>query len=266
VEALAGDAPGHRFRFSVEEIADGGADEALGVHAFLRDGELTVRTDEEDEPLLPAAALPLLGRHNQANALAAALTARLAGAEVGALARGLETAHPLPHRLATVAEVAGVLWVNDSKATNVAATRSALESLDRPVVLLVGGTDKGEDFTALRSALAGARAVLAYGAAGDRLVRELEGSAAPVRRVTGSFARVVAEAEAVARAGDMVLLSPACSSFDMFESYEARGERFRELARAVAGSAPAGADGADGAAAPGDAPDRPESRNRTERT
>jgi UDP-N-acetylmuramoylalanine--D-glutamate ligase len=238
VEALARDVPGRRYRFALEDAPE--------AHAFVREGTLTLRTEGEagaaaggtgdarttaDEPLLPVAELPLLGRHNHLNALAAALTARLAGAAPEGLARGLRSAPSLPHRLTPVAEVGGVLWVDDSKATNVAATRSALASLDRPVVLLVGGTDKGEDFAPLRPSLGGVRRVLAYGEAAGRLARELEGGPAPIARVGGRLDQLVAEAARVARPGDVVLLSPACSSFDMFESYRERGERFQALVR-----------------------------------
>jgi len=120
-----------------------------------------------------------------------------------------------------------VLWVNDSKATNVAATRSALLSLDRPVVLLVGGKDKGEDFSRLVPDRAVVRSILAYGAAASRIVSEVPGS----DLVPGALESVVGRAAAVAQAGDVVLLSPACSSFDMFESYEERGRLFATLAQ-----------------------------------
>jgi UDP-N-acetylmuramoylalanine--D-glutamate ligase len=176
------------------------------------------------------AAFPLLGRHNVRNALAASLAARLAGAPPAAIAEGLRTARPLPHRMEPVAEWEGVLWVNDSKATNVAATLSALASIDRPAVVLLGGKDKGEEFAPLGAPLAeGARHVIAYGAAGPRIAREI-GASVGVELLGSDFEAVVARAAAVARAGDVVLLSPACSSFDMFESYEHRGSRFRELA------------------------------------
>ncbi len=238
VDDLAADAPGTRFRFSAEDgagdaaPAPGGEGEAPGApHAFVRDGALTLRVDGVEETLLPAEDLPLLGRHNRANALAAALVARLAGADAASLGRGLATARALPHRLAAVGEADGVLWVNDSKATNVAATLGALRSLDRPVVLLAGGKDKGEDFRPLRAALGGVRSVLAYGAAGGRLADELEGADAPVRRMGSDLAAVVEAAAAEARSGDIVLLSPACSSFDMFDDYRHRGEAFEALAR-----------------------------------
>jgi UDP-N-acetylmuramoylalanine--D-glutamate ligase len=152
---------------------------------------------------------------------------------VEGIAKGLRSARPLPHRLEPVAERGGVLWVNDSKATNVAATRSALASLDRPVVILLGGKDKGEDFRALGPALRGrVRHAIAFGAAGPRIADELRG-ALPCELMGSDFSEVVARASSLAEPGDLVLLSPACSSYDMFESYEHRGRRFAELAREV---------------------------------
>ena len=234
VAALAGDAPGTRYHFAT------GAGE--GVSAFMDEGWLSLRLESPAglaalERLLEADELPLLGRHNRLNALAAALTARIAGADAAGLGRGLRTAAPLPHRMEPVVEERGILWVNDSKATNVAATRSALESLARPVVLLVGGKDKGEDFRELAPSLArGVRAVLAFGAVGPRIARELRDVevSVPVTLLSGGLDEVVREAAARARAGDIVLLSPACSSFDMFENYEDRGRRFATLAREIA--------------------------------
>ena len=230
VEALAGSAPGDRYRFG----------EGPHSHAFLDDGMLTLRTAGEIEELLPRDEFPLLGVHNVQNALAAALVARLAGAAPGGIAAGLGSARALPHRLEPVAEVDGVIWVNDSKATNLAATRSAVSSIARPLVLLLGGKDKGEDFSQLATALSGrARAVLCYGAVAERAAREL-GAARPgvdaaapltVEIVAGPLDDVVARARSIARSGDVVLLSPACSSYDMYENYEQRGRHFAELAR-----------------------------------
>ena len=225
VDDLIGEAPGSRFRFGGQADDDS--------HAFLDDGVLTLRTATEAEPVLPEAEVPLLGRHNRLNALTAALTARLAGGSIAGIAEGLRTAQPLRHRLEPVIERDGVLWVNDSKATNVAATRSALESLERPVVLLAGGKDKGEDFRGLRDSLAGARAVVVFGAAAGRLAEELDGAAALVR-MEGDFSEVLHTAKGLAQDGDIVLLSPACSSFDMFDDYEDRGRRFADLAGEIA--------------------------------
>ena len=148
---------------------------------------------------------------------------------------GRGSARPLPHRLEPVADRGGVLWVNDSKATNVAATRSALESLDRRVVLLLGGKDKGEPFAPLGEALAArARAVIAYGAVGPRTAKELAEAGIAVELLGSDFEAVVRRAKALAEPGDIVLLSPACSSYDMFADYEQRGRRFAELAKELA--------------------------------
>ena len=228
--ALPGDAQGERFLFSRAR-----ADAA----AHIRDGVLTLDVGEGSEPLIPLAALPLLGAHNASNALAAALAARLAGASRDALARGLGTARPLPHRLEPVAEGDGVLWVNDSKATNVAAAVSAVRSLaGRPLVVLLGGKDKDEDLTPLADALAGpARIAVTFGAARERIAGALAGRGIPVERTRAGapFEAVVEAAARHAHAGDVVLLAPACSSFDMFTDYEERGRRFAALARARVG-------------------------------
>ena len=230
VADLAGDTPGERYYF--------GGDAKTATHAFVQDGMLTLRTGRTAEALIPQNELPLIGRHNVDNALAAALTARLAGAEPSGIAAGLRSTRPLTHRLEPVADRGGVLWVNDSKATNVAATRSALASLDRRVVILLGGKDKGEPFAPLADALAGrARAVIAYGAVGPRVFDELRGELrdrVPVELLGSDFTAVVARAASLAEPGDIVLLSPACSSYDMFDNYEQRGRRFGELARQFA--------------------------------
>ena len=228
VAALAGDASGRRYHFG-----------GIGSDAFVHDGMLMVRPFGDIDELIPVADLPLLGAHNVLNALAAALVARLAGAQPGGIAAGLGKARALPHRMEPVRDADGVLWVNDSKATNVAATRSALASLDRPVVLLLGGKDKGEDFSQLAPAAAGVHHVLAYGAAGVRVAAELraalgEGASTVVEVVEGPLDGVVARARQLARRGDVVLLSPACSSYDMYESYEHRGRHFATLAREAA--------------------------------
>jgi UDP-N-acetylmuramoylalanine--D-glutamate ligase len=223
VARLAGDALGRRFYF--------GGEPSSGSHAFIDGNVLTLRVDGTLERLIARVDLPLIGRHNIDNALSAALTARLAGARAARIAEGLHSVRPLPHRLEPVANRGGVLWVNDSKATNVAATRSALASLDRPVVILLGGKDKGEPFAPLADALAGrARAVIAYGAVGPRIASELRDLGCAVELMGSDFGEVVRRAAALARPGDIVLLSPACSSYDMFENYEHRGREFAALA------------------------------------
>jgi len=233
VLALAGDAPGHRYVFSASDAPEA----AHELHAFMRDGVLTLRLDDREEALLPRDELPLLGRHNVANALAAALVARLAGADLEGLRAGLRSATSLPHRMEPVGEHVGALWVNDSKATNVGATLGAIASLERPLVLLLGGFDKGENVTPLaRPAAERARAVIVFGAAGERFERELRAAwpntagAPAITRVAG-FEQALERAENVAEPGDVVLLSPACSSFDEFTNYEERGRAFAAFVR-----------------------------------
>ncbi|MCU0647949.1 MAG: UDP-N-acetylmuramoyl-L-alanine--D-glutamate ligase [Gemmatimonadaceae bacterium] len=186
--------------------------------------------------LAPRAALPLAGDHNVANALAALLAVWAADpayrtAEARArMAHALGTFHALPHRLEPVGEFGGVLWLNDSKATNVDSTLVAIRSLTRPAVVLLGGRHKGEPYTALREPLArAARAVIAYGEAAPLIARDLEGTV-PVTQAGSDFGAVMTLARRAAQPGDAVLLSPACSSYDMFRNYEERGDLFRTLA------------------------------------
>ncbi len=225
VLALPGSAPGARYLF--------GVDPEPGLHAFVENGILTLRLEEYgEEPVVSRAHLPLLGRHNVANALAAALAARLVGLKPAQIAQGLRTARPLPHRLEPVLESDGVLWVNDSKATNVAATIGALHSLDRPMVLLLGGKDKGEELRELAEAAQGrVRRAVCFGAAGPRFVAALATRGVPVDAPAENLAAAVDAAREAARPGDAVVLAPACSSFDEFRSYEERGQRFIDLAR-----------------------------------
>ena len=190
-------------------------------------------------PLLPRAMLPLLGDHNVANALAAALAVLASGAvriEGDArirLARALGTFRGMPHRLEIVGETGGVQWINDSKATNVSSARVAIEGMTRPTVVLLGGRHKGEPYTGLADALARhARLVIAYGEAAPRIAADLAGHV-PLERLGSSFDEVIARARAAAQPGDAVLLSPACSSFDMFTNYEERGAAFRRAAGAA---------------------------------
>ncbi|MEO8201749.1 MAG: cyanophycin synthetase, partial [Gemmatimonadota bacterium] len=148
------------------------------------------------------------------------------------LADGLRTFKPLPHRMEPVREVNGVLWINDSKATNIASTTVALDALDRPYVLLLGGRHKGEAYTVMAPKLeTRCRAVIAFGEAGDLIEKDLKGKVKLVRG--GSFADVIEKARKLAKPGEAVLLSPACSSYDMFRNYEDRGDKFRAAVEAM---------------------------------
>ena len=180
------------------------------------------------QPLLDRSDLPLLGDHNVANALAASLALHAIGIDRALLARGLATFRPLRHRMEVVRDVDGVLWINDSKATNVASTRVAIQAMRRPFVLLLGGRHKGEPYTDLVGPLCEhAQAVIAFGEAADLIDQDL-GPAIRVVRAT-TFEDVVAKAKVLAQPGAAVLLSPACSSYDMFDNYEQRGATFRAL-------------------------------------
>jgi UDP-N-acetylmuramoylalanine--D-glutamate ligase len=217
--AMLNGVAGCQLRFSVRTRSDGWYDRTSGM---LRLGE---------EPLLPRAELALLGDHNTANALAAALAVHATGADLAELADGLRSFAALPHRLEPVGEVDGVLWINDSKATNLASTEVAIAAMSRPFVLLLGGRHKGEPYTRLGPLLKErCRAVIAYGEARPIVVGDLASTG--VRIVEAAdFAAVMARARELARPGDAVLLSPACSSYDLFNNYEERGGRFREIVR-----------------------------------
>ncbi len=223
---LAGDAPGTRYLFRVRS-APAPAERGGWIS---ESGDLTVRLEEDAVPLVHSTELRILGEHNRANALAAAIAAGLAGVGADALRSGLRSFRALEHRLEPVVERDGVLWINDSKATNIASTRVALRSMERPTVLLLGGRHKGEPYTALLPELrAHVKAVVAYGEAAPIVAEDLAGQV-EVERVAGPFEEVIARAAALASPGDAVLLSPACASFDMFHDYEERGRRFKELA------------------------------------
>ncbi|MBI1967113.1 MAG: UDP-N-acetylmuramoyl-L-alanine--D-glutamate ligase [Gemmatimonadetes bacterium] len=182
--------------------------------------------------LVPRDALALIGDHNVANALAAALAVHEAGVSPVLIGEGLRSFHALPHRLEPVREVSGVLWINDSKATNIASTVVAVEAMSRPFVLLLGGRHKGEPYTRLAPLLQGkCKLVIAYGEAGPLVEQDLRG-ALPLEG-GGSFEDVVARARRAAAPGDAVLLSPACSSYDMFNNYEERGAVYRRLVEAM---------------------------------
>ena len=212
----------------------------------LRDGGAQAHYDRAGDvlvvlgaPLLARAELPLLGDHNVANALAAALAVSLADpahrtAEArAAMADALRGFRALAHRMEPVGTFDGVAWINDSKATNVSSTRVALEGMTQPYVLLLGGRHKGEPYTALAEPFRRrGTVVVAYGEAAPLVEGDLA-PLVPVERVDGSFADVLARARALARPGEAVLLSPACSSFDMFRNYEERGAEFRRLAAGV---------------------------------
>jgi UDP-N-acetylmuramoylalanine--D-glutamate ligase len=186
----------------------------------------------DGEPLLPVADLGIFGEHNVANAMAAAAAALAMGIDREAVREGLRGFAGVPHRLEQVAEIAGVRFVNDSKATNVASAAVGIRAFEEGVHVILGGSEKDEPFAPLSEPLAErARAAYLIGATVERMARELAPAVAAgveLHRCEG-LEDAVRRAAAAAAPGEVVMLSPATASFDAFEDYEARGERFREI-------------------------------------
>jgi UDP-N-acetylmuramoylalanine--D-glutamate ligase len=214
--------------------------------AFFRAGHAVLRLDGLEESLFPVSSVRLPGSHLLLDLLAAAAAARLMGAPADAIARAVAEFQGIEHVLERVAEIEGVVFFNDSKATNVDAARKSLEAFDRPVVAILGGRYKGGDFADLRADLARrGRAVMAIGETRPRVAADLA-SVLPVV-LCDSLEEAVFRAFAAAQRGDVVLLAPACSSFDMFQDYADRGRAFKGAVRALASRV---------AASPGRVPER----------
>lgn len=234
--------PGTPFPFSRRRTLPQGA--------FLRGDRLVVRgVDGRETEMAALADLRIPGWHNVENALAAVAVAHIAGIEPEAVREALRRFEGVPHRLERVAVVDGVTYVNDSIATSPARTVAALASFQQPIVLLAGGSDKNLPFEPMARAVLDrpVKAVVVYGATAEKIARAIEGEAgkAPGRHVpvhrAHSFEEAFHRARAEASPGDVVLLSPACASYDMFPNFEVRGETFRRLVAEVAQAVGAGA-------------------------
>jgi UDP-N-acetylmuramoylalanine--D-glutamate ligase len=199
-------------------------DTAVVPHGFENVGEARRVEFSANEPLPAEPRIP--GRHNRENAAAATAAARVAGVSDERIAEALCTFPGVPHRLEEVAEIRGVRYVNDSKATNAAAARRAIAAYDEPLHVILGGLGKNESYAELAADFRanGARAYL-IGAAADELAAALD---VPFER-SGDLASAVRAAAAAAKPGEIVLLSPACASYDQFEDFEQRGDEFRRL-------------------------------------
>jgi UDP-N-acetylmuramoylalanine--D-glutamate ligase len=206
--------------------------------AYLRGEEVVLRIDGEDHTVLRRGEIPLAGAHNLENVLAATIATKLAGAAVPAIAAGVRSFAGVEHRLEFVAEIGGVRYYNDSKATNVDATLKALDAFPGRILIILGGKDKGSDYTVLQQPLRD-KAILALliGAAAEKIESEIAGSVAIER--AGTIDRAVEVAAHTAHPGDIVLLAPACASFDQFENYEQRGRIFKELVHRLQSNAAA---------------------------
>jgi UDP-N-acetylmuramoylalanine--D-glutamate ligase len=199
------------------------------VAGSARRVEFSADEDLPAEPLIP-------GAHNRENAAAATAAARAAGLDDGAIAEALRTFPGVEHRLELVAEIGGVRYVNDSKATNTAAARRALTAYDAPLHLILGGRAKGERWDAFAREIATANVVTVYliGEAAEPLSVDLGSTSVPFL-IAATLERAVAEAAGAATPGEIVLLSPAAASYDQFRDYEHRGEEFRRLVQNLEG-------------------------------
>jgi UDP-N-acetylmuramoylalanine--D-glutamate ligase len=200
--------------------------------AFVLNGAVLFRRGGEQQEVMLATEIPLKGAHNLENVLAAVCAGALMGCETGKMGAAVRNFKAVEHRLEYVATVRGVEYYNDSKATNVDATIKALESFPGNIHLILGGKDKGSDYTLLNDLLRHrVKAVYTIGAAAEKIQSQIKGATSIVS--SGTIDVAVKQAAAAAQAGDVVLLTPACASFDQFQNYEHRGRVFKDLVLAL---------------------------------
>ncbi len=200
--------------------------------AFLKDDKIVVRYEDEECDIF-LKELALGGKHNVYNSMAAALAAKASGIDNRTIRESLATFQPIEHRLEPVLSIKDVLYINDSKATNVDSAWYALECQTKPVVWIAGGKDKGNDYSVLEELVRQkVKAVVCMGVDNSKLRAAFEDIVGADHFVeTGSADEAVAAASKFAEPGDVVLLSPCCASFDLFKSYEDRGAKFKEAVR-----------------------------------
>lgn len=202
---------------------------------FIYDGWIVAKLNGSTERICPVGEITLRGQHNVENVLAATACALWTGMGPSAIRRGIAAFRGVAHRIERVHDDRGVVYYNDSKGTNVDSTIKALESFTEPVVLIAGGKGKGQDFAPLAEAARGrVRGAVLIGQDRDRIRTALEAADIPVE-TADSMDDAVRRARDVARVGDVVLLSPACASFDMFRNFEHRGDVFKSAVRALVG-------------------------------
>jgi UDP-N-acetylmuramoylalanine--D-glutamate ligase len=212
------------FWFSRKNLVEKGA--------FVKDAQLTFRRDNSDFDIMPVAEVLLKGAHNVENVLASICAAALMGCDPVRIRDAVRQFKAVEHRLEFVATAQGVDYYNDSKATNVDATIKALESFPANVHLILGGKDKGSDYTLLNELLRErVKCVYTIGAAAEKIESQIRGPKKVVS--SGTIESAVRQASDSAVPGDIVLLAPACASFDQFQNYEHRGRIFKELVRAL---------------------------------
>jgi len=204
----------------------------VAAGAFVRKGKIFFRNGQTEQEVLPVEEITLQGAHNLENVLAAVCMASLAGSPAEKIRQAVSAFRAVEHRLEFVAEIAGVRYFNDSKATNVDATIKALESFPANIHLILGGKDKGSDYSVLNALLRErVKRVYTIGAAAEKIASQIQQAAEIIP--AGTLENAVHRAAATATPGDVVLLAPACASFDQFQSYEHRGRVFKEVVRAL---------------------------------
>jgi len=202
----------------------------LSEGAYIKDNNIIIKINNK-QTIMPIASLGLQGQHNTKNAMAASMVATLLGIRKETIRQSLEDFQGVEHRLEKVLKINNVKYINDSKATNVNATFYALDSMQSPTVWIVGGVDKGNDYTELLPLVnENVKAIICLGTANDKIINTF-GNIVDMLVETHSMQDAVQVAYRLAEKGDTVLLSPACASFDLFENYEDRGRQFKESVR-----------------------------------
>jgi UDP-N-acetylmuramoylalanine--D-glutamate ligase len=200
--------------------------------AFVRQGQVFIRRKGAEHEIMAVAEIPLKGGHNVENVLAAVCASELMGCDAASIRQAVRDFKAVEHRLEYIATVRGVDYYNDSKATNVDATIKALESFPANIHLILGGKDKGSDYTVLNELLRQrVKCVYTIGTAAEKIQSHIKGATSIV--AAGNMETALKQASSSAQPGDIVLLAPACASFDQFQNYEQRGRVFKQLVRSL---------------------------------
>jgi UDP-N-acetylmuramoylalanine--D-glutamate ligase len=215
-----------QYPFSIKQKVEQGA--------FLNENnQLVINTNNTNPLFMTIQELALQGKHNIYNSMAAAVTGKLVDIRKETIRESLSDFHNIDHRLELVGNVHGIEFINDSKATNVNSTWYALESMNNPVILILGGVDKGNDYSMLNDLIKEkVKAIICLGADNKKIIKAFGGMVETILEAN-SAKEAVAQAYKLGKKGDTVLLSPACASFDLFENYEDRGTQFKQAVRAL---------------------------------
>ena len=225
---LANHAEGLSEKENAPELWEFSSKHEVMKGAFIRDGNIILKLNNEEEQLMQIGEIHLQGRHNIQNGMATALAARASEIKNDLIRETLRSFEGVAHRMEPVRAYKGVRYVNDSKATNINAVWFALDSFKMPMVLILGGRDKGNDYSLLAEQIRDkVHTIIAIGEAANRIKEQLSDTA-PHLKMADSLKDAVKQARNAAKRGEIVLLSPACSSYDMFENYEDRGNQFKQ--------------------------------------